>query len=303
MRRLLLLVLLAVPSLLSAAVLEGRVVSGDEPLAGVVVSAYTTLDFTTAPVARSVMSDSDGMFALELPLGTYALFGWNADRSRFAFCGRNPVNVTAETVWAGLQSVPVDTLEVSAGDDDYSAAIEGRVLHNHQPVVGANVYLYLDVAEDLKGQGYRLSLPTAKDGYFRFDGLPESNYFLVARHRRNGQRVGPVLEGDQLGIYPGNPLTARAGQVHHVTLHTVAKLTDSGESETSGSKGQGCGCLGPGRRRCPCFCLRRPGHRPSETCRNVCPDFRRWSFRGQSAEAGNLLCRCPRGLRRFSRAG
>jgi hypothetical protein len=234
MRRLLLLVLLAVPSLLSAAVLEGRVVSGDEPLAGVVVSAYTTLDFTTAPVARSVMSDSDGMFALELPLGTYALFGWNADRSRFAFCGRNPVNVTAETVWAGLQSVPVDTLEVSAGDDDYSAAIEGRVLHNHQPVVGANVYLYLDVAEDLKGQGYRLSLPTAKDGYFRFDGLPESNYFLVARHRRNGQRVGPVLEGDQLGIYPGNPLTARAGQVHHVKVHTVAKLKDSGESETFG---------------------------------------------------------------------
>ena len=235
MRRFVFLILLmAIPSLLSAAMIEGRVVSGDEPLAGVVVTAHASLDFTTEPIARSTASDSDGLYQMELPVGTYALFGWNADRSRFAFCGRNPVNLTAGSTWVGLQSVPVARSAVDVYDDDYSAAIEGQVLHEGSPLEGAYVYLYLDVAEDLKGQGYRLSLPTAEDGYFRFDGLPESNYFLVVRQRQNGQRVGPVLAGDLFGIYSGNPLTAKSGQVQQVVLHSVEKLKETTESETFG---------------------------------------------------------------------
>lgn len=235
MKRLLLMfITLAVPALLCAAMIEGRVVHGDEPLPGVVVTAYTTLDFTTKTVAASTTSDGDGYYSLEVPKGAYALFGWSADRSHFAFCGRNPVNVTEASVWAGLQAVPVQKPTTAAYDDEYSAAIEGQVLHDGAPVSGASVYLYLDAAEDLKGQGYRLSLPTAEDGYFRFDGLPESNYFLVVRQRQNGQRVGPVLVGDLFGIYPGNPLTAKSGQVQQVVLHSVAKLKETAESETFG---------------------------------------------------------------------
>ncbi len=225
---------LAVPSLLVAAMIEGRVVSGDEPLAGVVVTAHASLDFTTKAITHSVVSDSDGLYQMELPPGTYALFGWNDDQSQFAFCGRNPVNLTTDSTWVGLQAVPVETSKGTLYNDDYSAAIEGQVLHDGSPLAGAHVYLYLDVAEDLKGQGYRLSLPTAADGYFRFDGLPESNYYLVVRHRQNGQRVGPVQEGDQFGIYPGNPLTARSGQVQHVKVHSVTKLKDASGSETFG---------------------------------------------------------------------
>ena len=235
MKRLLLLIaLLAVPALISAAMIEGRVVNGDEPLPGVVVSAYVSLDFTAKLVASSATSNSDGYYSLEVPKGTYALFGWNVDRSNFAFCGRNPVNVSDASVWAGLQSVPVQQPTTVVYDDEYNAAIEGQVLHNGAPLSGASVHLYLDAAEDLKGQGYRLSLPTAEDGYFRFDGLPESNYFLVVRQRQSGQRVGPVLAGDLFGIYPGNPLTAKSGQVQQVVLHSVAKLKETTESETFG---------------------------------------------------------------------
>jgi hypothetical protein len=230
----LLLISLAMPSLLLAAMIEGRIVSGDEPLAGVVITAHSSLDFKTKALARSVVSDSDGLYQMELPPGTYALFGWSDDQSQFAFCGRNPVNLTKESTWVGLQAVPVETSTNTVYDDDYSAAIEGQVLHDGSPLAGAYVYLYLDVAEDLKGQGYRLSLPTGTDGYFRFDGLPESNYYLVVRHRQNGQRVGPVQEGDQFGIFPGNPLTARSGQVQQVKVHSVTKLKDASGSETFG---------------------------------------------------------------------
>jgi hypothetical protein len=233
-RLLLIIVLLALPALLSAAMIEGRVVNGDAPLPGVVVAAYATLDFTAQPVARSAMSDSDGYYALQVPAGAYALFGWNADHSLFAFCGRNPVNVVEAPVWAGLQVVQVEKPASGPYDDEYNAAIEGQVLHDGLPLSGASVYLYLDADEDLKGQGYRLSLPTADDGYFRFDGLPESNYFLVVRQRQNGQRVGPVLAGDLFGIYSGNPLTAKSGQVQKVVLHSVEKLKGATDSETFG---------------------------------------------------------------------
>ena len=233
-RFLCLVILMTMPSLLVAAMIEGRVVSGDEPLPGVVVTAYASLDFTKNAIAHSAASDSDGLYRLVLPPGTYALFGWTDNRSRFAFCGRNPVNLKDGSTWIGLQAVPVAAAKSGTYDDEYSAAIEGRVLHDGSPLVGAYVYLYLDVEEDLKGQGYRQSLPTGPDGYFRFDGLPESDYYLVARHRQNGQRVGPVQGGDFVAIYPGNPLTAKSGQVQQVQLQSVAKLKDASESETFG---------------------------------------------------------------------
>ncbi|MDH3997773.1 MAG: hypothetical protein OET90_02935, partial [Desulfuromonadales bacterium] len=229
-----LLLLLLLPASLCATTLEGRVMLGDEPLPGIIVSAHPDLDFTSTALAHSKPSDDEGYYQLELPAGSYGLYGWNADHSHFAFCGRNPVNIKNESIWAGLQAVRVTPASSASYDDDYSAAIEGKVLYNGEPVTGAYVYLYLDVAEDLKGQGYRLSLPTDDDGYFRFDGLPESDYFVLARKRDSGQRVGPVREGDLFGVYAGNPLTATAGATQQIELPTVAKLKQSSGSETFG---------------------------------------------------------------------
>jgi hypothetical protein len=226
--------LLVVPTMACAVVLEGRVVSNDEPLPGVTVSAYATLDFNARPAASSAASDNDGYYRLDLPAGTYALYGWNNDQSQFAFSGRNPVTLASETVWVGMQATSVAAVQASGYEDEYSAAIEGQVFNDGVPLANAYVYLYLDVEEDLKGQGYRLSMPTAADGYFRFDGLPESDYFLVVRKRQNGQRVGPVQAGDLFGIYSGNPLTAKAGQVQQVVLHSVEKVKEATESENFG---------------------------------------------------------------------
>jgi hypothetical protein len=82
-----------------------------------------------------------------------------------------------------------------------------------------------------------MSAPTDADGYFAFDSLPESGYFLAARKRLDGQRVGPVREGDLYGIYPGNPLTARSGELARVTVHLAAKIKDAVEAETFGRGG------------------------------------------------------------------
>lgn len=236
MRRglLLTLMLLLAPALLPAGTTEGRVMLGDEPLSGLRVAAYATLDFSGEPVAVAEPTGADGLFRLTLPAGTYALYARDEKRGLFAFCGRNPLAVGEERVWAGLQAVPAAPAAWRPYEDAYSAAVEGKVTYGGEPLAGAYVYLYLDVAEDLKGQGYRLSQPTADDGSFAFEGLPESDYFLVARKREGAGRVGPVREGDLLAVYPGNPLRALAGKAAVVELATVRKVKESAGSETFG---------------------------------------------------------------------
>jgi uncharacterized GH25 family protein len=216
-----------------AGLIEGRVVQGDEPVAGIKVSAYRTLDFSEPAIAVSTPTDTEGLYRLELPAGRYALFAADPERQLFAFCGRNPVGVSAEQpIWAGLQAVTIAKPVVGPYNEQYSGAIEGRVLFSGKPLSGAYVYLYLGVEDDLKGQGHRMSLPTDAEGFFSFDGLTASNYFIVVRKRLDGGRVGPVLADDYMGVYPGNPLLLRSGQSLQLEIETVRKVKAEHDSET-----------------------------------------------------------------------
>jgi uncharacterized GH25 family protein len=160
-------------SLSWAAVIEGRVVHDGDPVAGVRVYLYRTLDYDAEPLFISEATDPQGYYQVEVSPGSYALFARHTEKELFAFCGRNPVDAREDTTWAGLQAVGISPVESVPYDDEYSAAVEGVVLFNGAPVPGAYVYLYLDVKDNLKGQGYRLSMPTGADGRFAFDGLPE----------------------------------------------------------------------------------------------------------------------------------
>lgn len=212
---------------------EGRVVLGDEPLPGMRVLAYTDLNPAGKSIVRAVVTDQEGHFELSLPNGFVALYARSDDGRYFAFCGRNPLYVQAgQTLWAGLQAIAVSTAKVTSYDDEYSTALEGIVTLAGRPLADAYVSLYLDAAEDLKGQGYRLSAPTGEDGFFAFDGLPESNYFLVARKRENGGRVGPLAVGDMLGVFAGNPLDLKAGEMTAIEIPLVVR-----QPRTNGSGG------------------------------------------------------------------
>ena len=237
MRFSLLAFLLLWPALGWGAAVAGRVILDDQPLAGMVVTAHRTLDPSQEALAQSLATGADGLFHIDLPPGNYALFARSARGDYFAFCGRNPITVAREPVWAGLQAVAVSPVTTVAYDDSYSSAIVGQVLYQGQPLAGAYVSLYLDATDDLKGQGYRMSPPTGDDGRFAFDGLPESSYFLVVRKRAGGGRVGPVLEGDFLGVYPGNPLPAKGARAQRVLLPVVMKAKGSSSSETFGRSG------------------------------------------------------------------
>ncbi|MBE0504049.1 MAG: carboxypeptidase regulatory-like domain-containing protein [Desulfuromonadales bacterium] len=211
----------------TAATIEGRVVRGEAAQAGMIVTAHKAVD-PAAPVLAQAISDSDGLYRLVLPEGRYALFARHPEAGLFAFSGRNPVEVHGEQpLWAGLQTVPVVAAALAPYDDPYAAALSGTVLLDGQPLAGAIVTLYLDTADDLKGQGYRMSLPTGGDGSFFFDGLPAADYHLVARRHADGSRVGPMRDNDEHALYPGNPLLLAAGKTTQVTMTAVRKIRET----------------------------------------------------------------------------
>lgn len=211
----------------AAATIEGRVVRGDTAQAGMIVTAHNAVD-PGAPVLARATSDSDGLYRLDLPEGRYALFARHPEAPLFAFSGRNPVEVHGEQpLWAGLQTVPVVAATIAPYDDPYAAALSGTLLLDGRPLGGAIVTLYLDTADDLKGQGYRMSLPTGSDGSFFFDGLPEADYHLVARRHADGSRVGPMRDNDEHALYPGNPLRLAAGRTTQVTMTAVRKIRET----------------------------------------------------------------------------
>ena len=221
------LLLSAAPA--AAATIEGRIVRGEAGQAGMIVTAHGSVD-PAAPVLARATSDSDGVYRLDLPEGRYALFARHSEAALFAFSGRNPVEVHGEQpLWAGMQTVPVVAATMAAYDDPYAAALSGTVLLDGQPLAGAIVTLYLDTADDLKGQGYRMSLPTGRDGSFFLDGLPEADYHLVARRHLDGSRVGPMRDNDEHGLYPGNPLRLAAGKTTQVTMTAVRKIRETGK--------------------------------------------------------------------------
>jgi len=222
-----LLFLLFSPVFVAAAQVNGRVVLNDMPLAEMQVQAYASLDPSSAPLGQIAITGADGLFSLDLPAGFVALYARSRDGRYFAFCGRNPLQVGIQPVWAGLQAVAVTAPIVSDYADEYSASLEGVVVFDGKPVEDAFVSLYLDVADDLRGQGYRLSARTGADGFFVFDGLPESNYFLVARRRHNLEPVGPLAEGDLLGVFAANPLNLKSGKTTVVTLPMVERKPGS----------------------------------------------------------------------------
>ncbi len=232
-----LLVALPVASV-NAALVEGRVVFGEKPLAGMQVRAFENLNPGSERVGDLATTAEDGSFRLDVPAGYLALYAYSADGRYFAVCGRNPLlAVDGETIWAGMQAVEVKASSEVDYADEYSAGLDGVVTLGGKPQADVFVSLYLDTAEDLKGQGYRISMPTDATGYFSFDGLPESDYFLMARKRQSGARVGPLLEGDLFGVYAGNPLNLKAGKLVSIELPLLER--QPGNSAAEGPDRQG----------------------------------------------------------------
>ncbi|TAL16456.1 hypothetical protein EPN96_09195 [bacterium] len=221
--------------------LEGKVTVDGEGLPGAKVFAYPAFgDFLeNKPAGVSLPADGGGRYRLDLSPGVYYVMAKktapgkeNAPLSAgdyFSYQGSNPVTVSAgKYARAGFSAVkapPDIAWEVYESGSD--GAITGVVLYNGTPLEGVYVTLYVDTAEDLRGVAYANSMPTGKNGVFRFAGLPELEYFVVARKRASGKGAGPLGEGDYFSFYPRNPVQVRQGKTAKIEVPVVSKASEA----------------------------------------------------------------------------
>lgn len=213
------LFLAAVPVL--AAPVTGKVAVGGVGRGEVRVQAYplTTLSLSGEAPFASKATGADGLFALDLPPGSYYLLangsGW------FSYYGRNPVTVPAE----GLADVNLPLVPALTPPPEMTTAIPsgvvGRVLHDGKPVANAIVFVYPDLSAQFKGFGLGMSAPTDEKGQFEAP-LPAGSYYLVARARHGNSLAGPLQAGDLFGYLPGNPVTVGKESVTKVSLPVIA---------------------------------------------------------------------------------
>lgn len=197
---------------------EGTLLFSERPLAGAQVEVYLRgdKDRSTQPFAVA-STDSAGRYRLTLPPGRYFLIGKKKDeaedgrvRMLMADCPANPVEVTS-----GMRHIPPFAVREMGRDGALVPApgtgVTGRVTVDGTPLSGAFVYVYTDPDSGLAGPSYGAAVRTEEDGTFSV-GLPAGRYWLAARQRADGSRVGEPSAGDLNGAYPGNPVEVELGQ-------------------------------------------------------------------------------------------
>jgi hypothetical protein len=225
---------------------EGRVVVSGQVLPGARVYAYATFaDYLASkPFAVSEPTGDDGKYKIDLPRGSFYFVakkrqGPGADGpiaigDYFAFQGSNPISVnTGKYTHVGFSILPEQkgvVYEPSA--DPASGTLAGVILSGANPLSGVYVTLYMDPKEDFRGMTYATSPPTGKSGEFKFESLPETEYYVIARKRSTGKSAGPITDGDYFGFHSANPILIKAGQVARIELPVVSKAGEIGGEDS-----------------------------------------------------------------------
>jgi len=225
---------------------EGRVVVAGAVIPGARVYAYKSFaDFVESkPFAASALTGDDGKYSMDLPVGSYYLVAKKrADMSAdgpvaagdfFSFQGSNPVTVAAgRYIHVGFSMLPYDReVTYTQYDNDEAGGLTGIVTADGEPLDGVYVTLYVDTAEDLRGSTYATSPPTGKSGIFRFDYLPEVEFYVVARKRASGGAAGPLSDGDFFGFFPANPVHIKTGELANIEIPLVTKAGEIGQEDS-----------------------------------------------------------------------
>lgn len=202
------LVLFPPPS--RAALVEGVVVVEQGPLAGVVVSAYGSLNDVRqgTPLYRSSAGERPGSYLLDLPPGDYHLIarGKRGTTEYFSFHGANPVKIGGEKLWLPFIAVP-DLSSAMKATADFG--LSGVVTYQGKPVADALVSVYPAGGEQFRGVGLATK-GTGPDGTFSIRAL-EGDYTVVARKRMVANGGMQMRKGDLFCYYPGNPVSIAAG--------------------------------------------------------------------------------------------
>ncbi len=215
-------VVLLIMSPVSAAVIEGIVLSEKGPVD--ISSVYAHKSFSDIekemPAYKSDPGDKKGFFKLVLPPGTYYLTasGKSEETDYFAFHGANPIVVEDSDLWIPLMVLPRTTSEIR---DASSSRLAGTVTFKGGPVRNAQVSIYplTDIA--FRGMGF-LTSTTNENGYFSLNAEPD-RYVIIARQRKNFSGLRPLKKGDLFCYFDSNPVTVSNSRETNIEIPCYPK--------------------------------------------------------------------------------
>ena len=197
--------------------LQGQILLGDAPLAGASVEIYLKADKdrSTLPFATT-STDAQGRYQISLPAGRYFIISKKKQttddgrtRMLMAECPANPLEVT--DALRPVAPFPVREMGRDGGlVPEPQTGLVGRLVHDDDLVANGFVYIYSEAESGLMGPSYGEAVQSDSEGRFRI-GLPAGRFYLAARKRLDGTRMGEPAAGDLNGNYPGNPVTVVSG--------------------------------------------------------------------------------------------
>ncbi|PLY05726.1 MAG: hypothetical protein C0624_04710 [Desulfuromonas sp.] len=197
--------------------IEGTILFDGQPLSGVAVEIYLKQekDRSTAPFSVAT-SDAQGDYRVTLPTGRYFVIArkklQDGERARMLM-GESPANPVA-VIDKMTELAPFELREMGLGGElvpEPETFVVGRLSSAACAIDGAWVYVYTEPVLGLVGPSYAAALRVEADGSFRIP-LPAGDFYLTARKRADGARIGEPRPGDLNGLYPGNPVRATRGE-------------------------------------------------------------------------------------------
>ncbi len=199
---------------------SGKVSVDNRGTAGIKVSAWPLsapgLNGTAPYISEP--SDAEGSFTLDLAAGEY--FFLAEGETRFAYYGRNPVDIDSRGAQDLKLSLSLKNPPLPEGKPFVETGVFGKVSLNGRPLDGVVLTVYTDLNTRLKGMGFGMSVPSDPSGLLEVP-LGPGTYYLVARKRNGGQFSGPLRAGDYFGYYAGNPLVLKEGEIAQIGIDMV----------------------------------------------------------------------------------
>jgi hypothetical protein len=193
-----------------AALVEGIVITTEEPLADSRVFAYP--DFASlASKSNGIESrpgEKPGQFRIELAPGKYFFIarGYENGNRMYSYHGLNPVTVPEDYLWLPFFAVESNSPKYLEGPP----GIGGFVFYKGKPLQSGMVSVYPLSSTSFRGMGL-LTNTLDSNGRFWFD-LEPGSYVVIARKRLGNTNMGPLQKGDLFCYAEANPIQVRESQ-------------------------------------------------------------------------------------------
>ena len=218
--------------------LGGKLTFENRPIAAATVEIYlkSEKDRSTLPFMTTT-TDTKGSYQVNLPAGRYyviAKLRQTLDDGRIrmlmAECPANPLEVAG----GEQRTIPTFSLREMGRDGALiplpETGVRGRLVSDTKPVANATVYVYTEKGTGLIGPSYGEAVQSDAAGRFQID-LPAGRFFLAARKRSGGSRMGEPQAGDLNGTYANNPVAVSAGAYTNLADLVLTPVDASARAE------------------------------------------------------------------------